>query len=275
MIKFDRYQNGKRYALTFSYDDAPRQDRRLVELFSKYSMKATFNLISKNIIHPDTHGVRADEVRSLYVENGHEVACHTFSHPHLERMSIKDQYDEIIQDRELLEKASGTIVRGLAYPFGTYNTETFTAMDTASIVYGRTAGASRNFLLPDNFKVWIPTTHHNECEPFVNQFLYNVEKAPWRAGGVLYIWGHSYEFDNTDFPVQWEKFEAILSELHKREYDIWCATNIEIYDYITAIRQIRRSADGKIFYNPTDTDVWVSHDDKPLRIGACETVLID
>ena len=150
MIQFDRYKDGKRYALTFSYDDAGAADRRLVELFAKFGMKATFNLISGSITSPETHGIRADEVRSLYIENGHEVACHTFSHPHLERMSIQDQYGEIMRDRELLEKASGTIVRGLAYPFGTYNRETFTAMDTASVVYGRTAGASGNFLLPDN-----------------------------------------------------------------------------------------------------------------------------
>ncbi len=274
MIKFDRYKDGKRYAVTFSYDDGGAQDRRLALLFRKYGMKATFNLISSGITNPETHGVRADEVRSLYIENGHEVACHTYSHPHLERMLIGDQYDEIMRDRRLLEEASGTIVRGLAYPFGTYNADTFTAMETASIVYGRTAGASGNFLLPDDFKVWIPTTHHNECEPMVKKFIYNVEKAPWRAGGVLYIWGHSYEFDNKDFPVGWEKFEEILSELHKREYDIWPATNLEIYDYVGAVKRIRRSADGKTLYNPTDTDVWVSNDDKPLRIGACESVII-
>ncbi len=275
MIQFDRYKDGKRYALTFSYDDAGAADRHLVELFAKFGMKATFNLISGSITSPETHGIRADEVRSLYIENGHEVACHTFSHPHLERMSIQDQYGEIMRDRELLEKASGTIVRGLAYPFGTYNRETFTAMDTASVVYGRTAGASGNFLLPDNFKVWVPTTHHNECEPMVKRFLYNVEKAPWRAGGVLYIWGHSYEFDNPELPVGWEKFEELLTALHSGAHDIWYATNIEIYDYVHAVKRIRRSADGKTFYNPTDIDIWFSQDDRTLCIGAGKTVVLE
>ena len=93
MIKFDRYKDGKRYALTFSYDDGGAQDRRLALLFRKYGMIATFNLISSGITNPETHGVHADEVRSLYIENGHEVACHTYSHPHLERMLIGDQYD--------------------------------------------------------------------------------------------------------------------------------------------------------------------------------------
>lgn len=275
MIKFDRYRDGKRYALTFSYDDGCAQDRRLVELFNKYHMKATFNLISGNTLKEGMQGIHASEVRSLYTANGHEVACHTVSHPHLERMLIKDQYDEIIRDREALEASSGTIVRGLAYPFGTYNADTLTAMDTASIVYGRTAEASGNFLLPNDFRVWVPTTHHNESANPVKRFLYNVEKAPWRAGGVLYIWGHSYELDNTSYPVQWAELEQTLADLDAHSYDIWSATNIEIYDYVQATKKIRRSADGHLFYNPTDIDVWVSNDDVPLCLPSCQTVVVD
>ena len=191
MINFDRYKDGKRYALTFSYDDGCAQDRRLVELFNKYEMKATFNFNSRQINDYNNRCIHAEEIRPLFIEKGHEIACHTVTHPHLERMLIKDQYDEIIRDREALEKASGTIIRGLAYPFGTYGADTFTAMDTASIVYGRTVQSHNGFTLPDDFKLWHPTTHHNECENAVKRFIYNVTKAPWRAGGVLYIWGHS------------------------------------------------------------------------------------
>lgn len=39
--------NGKKKALTFSYDDGVTQDIRLIELFNKYGMKATFNLNSE------------------------------------------------------------------------------------------------------------------------------------------------------------------------------------------------------------------------------------
>ena len=40
---FMRYPGGKAKALTFSYDDGRPQDRRLVSIFDKYGMKATFN----------------------------------------------------------------------------------------------------------------------------------------------------------------------------------------------------------------------------------------
>lgn len=275
MIKFDRYPDGKHYALTFSYDDGCGQDRRLAELFTKYHMKATFNIHTKPLEARCEGGIAFDELRPLFIENGHEVACHAYSHPHLERMLIGDQYDELIRDRKTLEAATGTIVRGMAYPFGTYNNDTLTAMQTASIVYGRTVKSTGDFLIPDDFRIWNPTTHHNECEAYVNKFIYNIEKAPWRAGGLLYIWGHAYEFDRADAPVGWAKFEEILSTLEKRTYDIWCATNIEIYDYFNAAKALRRSADGKIFYNPTDIDVWVSNDDEPICIAAGKTVTLD
>ena len=36
--------NGKRKALTFSYDDGVQEDKRLVALLNRYGMKGTFNL---------------------------------------------------------------------------------------------------------------------------------------------------------------------------------------------------------------------------------------
>jgi peptidoglycan/xylan/chitin deacetylase (PgdA/CDA1 family) len=44
--------NGKKKALTFSYDDGVLQDIRLIELFNKYGMKATFNLNSEKLGTP-------------------------------------------------------------------------------------------------------------------------------------------------------------------------------------------------------------------------------
>lgn len=272
VIKYDRYSGGKRYAATFSYDDGASGDRRLTALFNKYGMKATFNLISSSLLKTDGSGVKLAEVKDLY--RGHEIACHTFTHPHLEKMSVKDQFDELMRDRETLEGACGQIIRGLVYPFGTYNDDTFTAMKTASLVYGRTNVATGSFGLPLDFRVWNPTTHHNESERPVKQFIYNVTKAPWRAGGVLYIWGHSYELDSADAPVGWEKFEDTLKTLKEHEDGIWFATNIEIYDYVNAISSLRRSADGKTIYNPTDIDVWISADDEPVMIGRASSVTL-
>lgn len=265
-IKYDRYPNGRRYACTFSYDDGCSQDRRLVELFNKYNAKCTFNLISTNLNNPNGNGIKMNEIKTLYA--GHEVAAHTLRHLHLERMSIIDQFSEIMTDKQNLEEGFGEFVRGMAYPFGTYNSDTFKAMDVAEIVYGRTNIASNSFVLPEDFKVWNPTSHHNESEINVKRMVYNATKAPWRAGGVLYIWGHSYELDNKEAPVQWEQLEEMLKQLSEHEDNIWFATNIQIYDYVNAIKQIRHSANGKILYNPTDIDICISVDDESVNLPA-------
>ena len=39
--------NGKMKAVTFSFDDGVTQDRRLIEIFNKYNLKATFNINSE------------------------------------------------------------------------------------------------------------------------------------------------------------------------------------------------------------------------------------
>ena len=40
------FPGGKHKALTFSFDDGRKEDRRLVELFNQYGIKGTFNLNS-------------------------------------------------------------------------------------------------------------------------------------------------------------------------------------------------------------------------------------
>lgn len=71
------FPGGKHKALTMSYDDGRTQDRRLVPLFNQYGIKGTFHLNSGFL--GDERHVRPDEVSTLYA--GHEVACHTVSHP--------------------------------------------------------------------------------------------------------------------------------------------------------------------------------------------------
>jgi len=272
MIKFDRYAGGKHYAVTFSYDDGVADDRRLVEIFNKYGAKCTFNLFSANAESEKSNCVTGEEIKTLYA--GHEIACHAFHHPHLERMTIKDQYDELIRDRETLERLGGSIVRGMAFPFGTYNADTLTAMKTAGIEYGRTTASTGALTIPDNFMTWHPTCHHRDSAGPIDQLIYNIEKAPWRAGGLLYIWGHSYEFMQKDTPVDFDEMERRVARLSEYAYDIWFATNVEIMDYLKAQKELRVTADGKKFYNPTLIDIWASDGDAPVCFKAGETTIV-
>ena len=71
------FPGGKHKALTLSYDDGKEEDRRLVALFNKYGIKGTFHINAG--IKNDPKRIKPEEFAELY--KGHEIACHTYTHP--------------------------------------------------------------------------------------------------------------------------------------------------------------------------------------------------
>ena len=111
--------NGKKKALTFSYDDGVTQDERLIALFNKYGMKCTFNLNSDRLgqpgellregVHVRHDKISADRIREVY--SGHEVATHSLTHPYLTRLSDEEVIREIEEDRRKLSSAEDVDLR--------------------------------------------------------------------------------------------------------------------------------------------------------------------
>lgn len=264
MIKPDRYPNGKHFAVTFSYDDGDKADRRLVDIFNNYGMKATFNLIPSRFDGETV--VSSGELRSLY--DGHEIACHSYSHPHLARLPLTGQSREIALGRLSLERLSGRLVRGMATPYGEKNDDTIVAMKAAGMAYCRNAGVSGGLSVPADFLDWTPSCHHTGAPAVIEKFRNEWIHQPWQYGGLLFIWGHSFEFDRAD---NWELAEQICSSLAGID-DVWFATNIEIYDYITAQRSLVISCDGDVIFNPSAADVWVSQNGSPICIKGGDTI---
>lgn len=264
MIKPDRYPNGKHFAVTFSYDDGDKADRRLVDIFNNYGMKATFNLIPSRFDGETV--VSSGELRSLYA--GHEIACHSYSHPHLARLPLTGQSREIALGRLSLERLSGRLVRGMATPYGEKNDDTLVAMKAAGMAYCRNAGVSGGLSVPADFLDWTPSCHHTGAPAVIEKFRNEWIHQPWQYGGLLFIWGHSFEFDRAD---NWELAEQICSSLAGID-DVWFATNIEIYDYITAQRSLVISCDGDVIFNPSAADVWVSQNGSPICIKGGEII---
>ena len=118
-VRFDCWKDGKKRALTMSYDDGVFQDRRLVEIFNKYGIRGSFHLNSGLLGEESGRTVSATEIATLYA--GHEVSAHSLTHPFLERVSTAEVVHETLEDRRRLEAACGYPVRGMSYPMGTYN----------------------------------------------------------------------------------------------------------------------------------------------------------
>lgn len=262
MIQFNVFPNGKKRIVTFSYDDGHKNDVRLVKLFNKYNVKATFHL---NGSHLDEDDIL--QKRALY--NDHEISCHTASHGWPARMPAASIVSEVLSNRALLEKIALHPVVGMSYPSGSYDEKTVDAMKACGIVYSRTVKSTNVFALPQNFMEWNPTCHHRNALNLCEKFIAEID-SQW-CSPLFYIWGHSHEFKTED---DWQVIVDILEKLSNND-KIWYATNYEIYRYITAQQSLVISADEKVFYNPCAIDVWVEKDKTQIiHIPAGQTVTI-
>lgn len=152
------YPEWKEKALIFSYDDGTIYDRRLVDIFNKYGLKATFHLNSGKLGMELV--VTPEEVSSLY--KGHEVACHGVYHEYPTHLSKECIVQEFYQDRVNLEKLTDQMVRGCSYAYGEYNEEVSETLKRIGIVYSRTTEATGNMRVPNDFIHWNPSCHHND-----------------------------------------------------------------------------------------------------------------
>lgn len=228
---------GKNKAITFSYDDAVTQDIRLIEIFNKYNLKATFNLNSECLGKDGaleregrviTHiKNKPEDIKHIYA--GHEVAVHTLTHPLLP--SIEDDNEvirQVEQDRLNLSELVGYEVVGMAYPCGGKNNDERVAKlikENTGVKYARDIVTTGNFDLQDNLYQFKGTiNHHGEWDKLfetAEKFLALKADKPQ----IFYIWGHSYEFDI--YPERWEQFEEFCKFISGKN-DIFYGTNKEV-----------------------------------------------
>jgi hypothetical protein len=254
-----RYPGFKMKAITLSYDDGRNFDRQMVEILDKYGVRCTFNLNSSKLFTGSDKFVTPEEMPELY--KNHEVAVHTLNHPHMHTLSPGQVAYQLMADRKNLEDIMGMPVEGMAYPYNLYETPTMISEIAAcGIRYARTTNNTRKFDLPGDYLRWNPTCHQNDPQinEIIDKFLQplNPKQMVHYPPKLLYIWGHSYEYENN-----WEPLETMCQKIGGHE-DIWYPTNGELIDYISALRNLRRTADGRIVHNPTDQTLFVYANDK-------------
>ena len=262
MIRFNRFKDGTRHIVTMSYDDANPLDIRLAELFNKYGIKGTFNVNTDGA----EHRVKPEDYKKVY--KNHEVAVHTVTHPYLENVPVSTQMAEIMENRKHIEEAVGYVARGMAYPFGTYNDEVINTAKTCGIVYSRTVNSTKGFVFPKDFMEWHPTCHHRDAMPVADRFVADLDIS-WRTD-LFYIWGHSFELRTEE---DWQMMEELCKKISGHD-SVWYATNIEIYDYMTALKRLEFSADETIVHNPSAIKLWFEKDGEVISIEPGETKTI-
>ncbi len=225
--------DNKKKILTFSFDDGNVDDIRLVEIFNRYGLKGTFNLNSAKLTNnsfwrfqdkKDVRHINYTDYPDLY--NGHEVACHGYTHLHFEELDYKTAYNEVFLDRKLLKALYGYDIVGMAYPFGTFDEQVKGILKELGIAYCRTIKSTYNFDMPKDLLELNPTCHckYEKIGDLADEFI-NSNPNDFQ---MLYIWGHSYEFVTEE---DWASFEALCKKLSGRDDIIYC-TNIEAVNLI-------------------------------------------
>lgn len=227
--------NGKKKAITFSYDDGVTQDKRLIEILDNYGLKCTFNLNSELL------GLRGSLIRSgvqinhtknsvdkvAKIYKNHEIAAHTLTHPCLREVADDEVIRQVEEDRKNLEKISGKKVVGMAYPGGGVNFDEHVAeliRENTGIKYARTTISSYSFDLQEDLFTFKPTVYHYVDWDKMIQLGSEFVRMETETPKLLYIWGHSYEFDIND---SWDSFEHFCKMISGKD-DIFYGTNSEV-----------------------------------------------
>ena len=247
--------NGKNKAITFSFDDAVSEDKRIIEILDKYGLKATFNInsgflgvdgvgtylkkgkvegeevkeINGEFYHNEKHTkvrIKPYEVKEVY--KNHEVACHTIKHWLLPLLDDDTIALQVEADRQIIEKLVGKPVVGMAYPCGGVNCDDRVAKvvkERTGVKYARGFVKSYSFSFPKDLYQLESTIRFTETDKMfelAKEFLENDFGYP----AVFSIWGHGYEMqeDNHTF----EDFERFCKLISNKK-DIFYGTNAEVY----------------------------------------------
>lgn len=219
-------------AVTFSFDDGIAQDRRLVEMFNRYGVKATFNL-NTGIQSPENrfeikgveiHRMKQEGLEQLY--QGHEIALHGLTHASPSGLTADEYEKEFLQDAKNIERLYGKYPVGMAYAYGDAPDAVVEYLKSIDIYYARTVVSSYDFSLPKDLMRLAPTCHQNDERVFelAEEFLGKQTEEPI----LFYVWGHSYEFDVHD---TWEHMEKLL-QLISGKQDVFYGTNAECLGFV-------------------------------------------
>lgn len=232
--------NGKNKVLTFSYDDGVTQDIRLIEIFNKYNLKATFNLNSELLGQAKSlvcEGKTINHVRNKpedvkYIYEGQEVAVHTLTHPNLTMINEKKEVlRQVEQDQINLSELVGYEVQGMAYPCGGVNCNGRVAdiiREETCIKYARTIDVTNSFEPYADVYQYKGTLYLHEDWDSLFDMGRKFLELKTDTLKIFYIWGHAYEFDI--IPERWEQFEEFC-RMMSNQPDIFYGTNKEILVY--------------------------------------------
>ena len=225
--------------VTSSWDDGYPLDLRLAELLDRYGIPATFYIPMRSQLPVlDTAQIR-DLARSF------DIGGHTVNHVRLHQVSLEASREEIIGSKQRIEDITGVPCTMFCPPGGRYLHPQLAYMRQAGYLGVRTVelmSVQRPAL--HHGLLFVPTTLQLYRHPASAYFKNALKRRRWtslktylqfargldlpqaadslleallESGGVLHLWGHSWELEHSRL---WGVLENILK--HLRAYRDRC-----------------------------------------------------
>jgi len=190
----------------FAIDDGTIYDSKVIDIFNKYNIKATFNLnsgLQDFVWYKKDKPVRRlnlNENKSLY--DGHEISSHSLTHPTLTYLSDEDVYKEVKEDIDNLERIFERKVTSFSFPFDQFDERTISIIRSIGITH---------IILPeidDSFKKTIDTYHIKVTSWNIFDALEKCRRFIKDKDAEFFLYlshSYDYEFDNT-----YDKLEELI-----------------------------------------------------------------
>ena len=191
-----------------------------------------------------------EDIRSLR-KMGMEIGSHTMSHRVLTKLKKNEILSELTESKKWLEDLLGEEVTAFCYPKGKFNARVRRQAVKAGYALARTTAAFRigfpsdPWTMPTSFQFFPHrlSTHIRHAAREGNlRGLWDWQQR-WgmetdllsltaimstdvvSAGGVLHIWGHSWEVDENGL---WNSLEMVLASLKETDYEWVGLTNTQV-----------------------------------------------
>ncbi|HYQ71053.1 MAG TPA: polysaccharide deacetylase family protein [Gammaproteobacteria bacterium] len=214
--------NEKRAIVSFTFDDVPRSAfTNGLPIMDEAGIKATFYVamalsIREGDANSNTDGdayLNTDDILSLH-EQGHHIACHTFSHYRLEDGSVDGLITDARRNVALLEELLGKKpVRHFSYPFGQVNFELKCRLSPAYDTL-RSSRPGINLGISD-LNLLRATSIYNPT--FSRTSMLGVIEKAARSGGWLIFYTHGVDDTPDDYSCTPEQLAWVIWQCASRD----------------------------------------------------------
>jgi peptidoglycan-N-acetylglucosamine deacetylase len=219
--------SSKPFYITTSWDDGHVLDLRLASELAQCGIAGTFYVAPKS--RELVENVRLSPAGLRELAEGFEIGGHTLTHPKLPELPEHGARREIREGKDLVENMLGRPVASFCYPYGAYSDAHPDMVRAAGFTVARTV--ERFCTAPPDDLFRMGTTTHAYRHLVDGPQILRRARGPrdalgmWRnwdllnrkllekirsSGGVLHLWGHSWEIDAND---DWDRLRKVLREL--------------------------------------------------------------